>query len=95
MFSEPNFVPKIYRAELTPQGKPSLSTAAVLNLLWPLPNIEAGDAKAGEEDVAGVGEWANGLGGEDERRITVPILKGVDGAHLRNRVHANFAISCR
>lgn len=64
--------------------KPSLWTAEFLNLLHPSLKIEDGDAKHGEEDTTGVGDGANGRGGDDERRMTVPILDAFDGAHLHN-----------
>ena len=60
-----------------------------------MPNIDDGDAKSGDEDAVGVGERANGLVGEDERRMSVPIFQGVDGARLHSVVHANFTTSCR
>jgi hypothetical protein len=55
-----------------------------LNVLYPLPNIEDGDAKPGEEDATGVGDRAKGGGGEEESKINVPIPNGSNSTHLCN-----------
>lgn len=83
MFSAPTLVDNKDRALVKLEENPSLDLSADLKRLAqpdPTPNNVPGEGR-GEEDSAGVGEWANARGGEEEMSRTVDILRMHVNAH--------------